>query len=189
MATFEKAIQTIFKHEGFRSDNPNDRGGITQYGISLRFLLSATQVSNDDNFLDGDINHDGVIDVNDIKAMSKKDAETLYRLYFWERNSYDLISDQSIATKIFDLCVNMGAIPANTIAQQSILAVLGLVLQQDGIMGIKTITAINMCKPNELMVALKANAACYYLSLIAKNPKLQVFKNGWLNRAFANPLD
>ena len=39
-------------------------------------------------------------------------------------------------------------------------------------------------EPRILLAALKSEAAGYYRCLVAKNPKLQKFLNGWLNRAY-----
>ena len=35
---FIKAIQYVLEHEGLLNDVKNDKGGITNYGISLSFL-------------------------------------------------------------------------------------------------------------------------------------------------------
>jgi len=33
---FDQAVEVILKHEGGLADNPNDPGGITNFGISKR---------------------------------------------------------------------------------------------------------------------------------------------------------
>lgn len=38
MRPFEDFVKVILKHEGGYVDHPNDPGGATKYGISLRFL-------------------------------------------------------------------------------------------------------------------------------------------------------
>ena len=40
MADFKQAIAKVLKNEGGYVDNPNDLGGTTNFGISLRFLQS-----------------------------------------------------------------------------------------------------------------------------------------------------
>jgi lysozyme family protein len=184
MAEFLVAIKTIFKHEGRFVDDPNDPGGATDYGISLRFLQSLGDLDHD-GWPDGDINKDGECNSEDIKALSIDDAERLYKIHFWDKVGYERIHDQSIATKLFDLCVNVGIVGANKIAQRSVRSATGITLEDDGMMGFRTIAALNMCTPQLLLVAIKSEAAGYYRSL----PKIlkDQFLKGWLNRAYSNP--
>lgn len=188
MADFYKALPTILLHEGLLVNNPKDPGGITNYGISLQFLLSTGDLDND-GYLDGDVNHDGVIDANDIKAMDQEKAAHLYKLYFWDKFGYGKLEDDAIATKIFDLCINMGALPAHRILQRGIRAAVGLKLQEDGILGLRTFAAVNMCKPPILLTALKSEAAGHYRSIRLKNNNQSEFIDGWLNRAYSNMVE
>jgi len=185
MSTFERAIPTVLYHEGRYVDHPCDPGGATNFGISLRFLMQTGDL-NCDGWRDGDINQDGVINAEDIKALSEERATELYRIYFWIKNNYGEIEDQAIATKIFDLAVNMGSYSANKVAQQAVRAASGLSLATDGIMGSQTFRGINYCKPNLLMVALKSEAAGYYRSIRYNGSK--DFIKGWLNRAYSNVI-
>ena len=61
MSLFELAIPVVLKHEGIMSDDGEDPGGITHYGISLRFLKTLAELDKD-SFSLGDVNHDGIID-------------------------------------------------------------------------------------------------------------------------------
>ena len=185
MAKFEDALPFVFKHEGRYSNDDRDPGKETNYGISLRFLMQTGDLDKD-GWPDGDVNHDGSVNADDIKLMTKDDAAKLYRLYFWDKNGYEKIGDQMVATKIFDLAVNMGSFAANKIAQRAVRAAVGLILPDDGIMGLKTLTGINMCKPDKLMVALKAEAAGYYRMISYKGAK--DFLTGWLSRAYSDVI-
>ena len=82
----------------------------------------------------------------------------------------------------------MGCTTANKLAQRAVRSTIGLNLIDDGIMGIKTSSGINMCKPAPLMAAIKASADGFYRSLVLKNPKLGKFLNGWLKRANDSPI-
>ena len=55
---FEEAIKVILKHEGGYSNDKDDPGGATDYGISLRFLQDH----------DIDLNGDGKVNEMDIKS-------------------------------------------------------------------------------------------------------------------------
>lgn len=185
MAEFSLAINTVFKHEGRYVDDENDAGGATNYGISLRFLLSTGDLDKD-GWRDGDINHDGDVNVEDIKFLSITDAEDLYRRYFWDKSGYDRIHDQVIATKLFDLAVNMGNHGANKIAQRAVRSAIGLKLDDDGILGLRSVAGINMSDPKILLPAIKSEAAGYYRAIRTKGAN--TFLKGWLNRAYSNPI-
>jgi len=57
MSRFDLAIPTVLLHEGVGCD-AKDRGGVTHYGISLRFLKTLDELGHDGFFI-GDKNHDG----------------------------------------------------------------------------------------------------------------------------------
>lgn len=183
MADFQKAVKTVLLHEGKLVDNKSDPGGMTNFGISLRFLEETGHLTSN-GWKDGDINHDGKIDWKDVNAMTEDKATQFYFEYFWKPNGYGKIESQEIATKIFDLAVNMGSYVANKVAQRAVRASIGLRLEEDGIIGLKTIAAFNMCKPEILMAALKAEAAGYYRAI--RYSGANNFSEGWLRRAYDN---
>ena len=183
MAELQKALPTLLLHEGGSVNHPDDPGGFTSYGISLRFLRQTADLDGD-SWPDGDINRDGDINATDIRLLTKQDAEKFYQLYFWDPNKYERIESQDIATKLLDFAVNMGGRWANRIAQRAVRATIGIRLKEDGIMGNKTLHAINMTNPDKLLVSLRSEAAGYYRLIAAMNPKLQSFLRGWLNRAY-----
>lgn len=184
MSTFELAIPTIFKHEGLFCDNENDNGGATNYGISLRWLKSIGDIDAD-GILDGDINHDSHVDINDVKAMSKADATKLYREYWWDKYQYSNIKVQQVATKIFDLAVNMGAEQAHKMAQRAVWSQYDYKsIEDDGILGNTSILYINNANKDCLLCSLRSEAANFYRLLISKNPALDKYRNGWMNRAY-----
>jgi len=170
MSSFDLAIPTILRHEGGLVDNPNDPGGITNYGVSLRWLKSKG--------LAGDLNHDGDVNAADIKIMTKIDAMEFYRKFWWDAYRYQFIVAQAVATKIFDAAVNMGAPRAHTLAQ----AVLGI--QQDGVLGPKSLAELNAMPSIKFIVAYQEQMAQFYRRLVVLNPARQEFLKGWLNRAY-----
>lgn len=188
MADFERAIKTVLAHEGRFVDHKSDPGGATNYGISLRFLLSTGDLDKD-GWPDGDINYDGEINVEDIKFLSIDDAKDLYRMYFWDKLRLDRLHADVIATKIFDIAVNTGNTPAIKIVQRAVRSAIGKNLIDDGIIGLQTISYINMCNTrfNEpLLAAIKSEAAGYYRAIRYKGSK--DFLKGWLNRAYSDPI-
>jgi len=168
MANFEQAIGTVLEHEGGYT---KDHAGATKYGITLRSL-------------DIDVDLDGDIDADDIWALGLEDAKAFYRRRWWDRYKYDLIGHDFIATKIFDLAVNMGARQAGKIAQRALRAY-GVVVKDDGILGPVSIEAINQAAPAKLLVAIRSEAAGFYRGLVIKTPEFEEYINGWLNRAYS----
>lgn len=179
-ASFDIAIQHILKHEGGYINHPNDPGGATNYGISLRFLADQGNL--------GDFNHDGNVNIEDIKMMKKQDAINVYKQLWWEKYNYGSLLDQTIATKIFDMSVNMGASRAHKIVQAALNDVFGLNLTIDGILGPSTRSIINQCTDDKEQIALTAICAHqfkFYTNLIAAKPNLAVFAKGWRTRAYS----
>lgn len=180
MSSFDIAIPVILKHEGGYVNNPNDPGGATNYGISLRFLADYPDI--------GDFDHDGDVDINDIAAMTQADAVNIYRAAWWDKFGYERINDQTIATKVFDLSVNMGAKRAHIILQTALNKAFGLQIPTEGNLGPMTCGAINSATDGEgeqqLLDVFCEETWGFYQRLIAKKPTLGVFAKGWKNRAY-----
>lgn len=174
-SNFDEAIKVVFKHEGYYSNDKDDPGGETKYGISLRFLKNERI----------DIDGDGDSDADDIKALTKTDADKIYFRKFWERNHYDALVEPAIATKMLDLAVNVGASRANKILKDSVNMFIDEQIPVDGILDKETIEIVNYIQPDELLNEIRLNQIAFYKGLVAKNPKLSKFLNGWLARAVA----
>jgi lysozyme family protein len=171
-ATFEKCIPVIMQHEGGSAytNHPNDPGGSTKYGISLLFLSKLS-------LLEGDIDHDGDIDADDIKQLSEPQADALYLKYFWNPLNIENLKNDLLILHIFDHGVNAGTRTAVKILQQLVR------VSPDGSIGSMTESAISIYSASHNIVGDYANARKrYYDSIIDKNLKLSVFKNGWYNR-------
>lgn len=178
MSSFDSAILTILEHEGGLANDPRDLGGTTKYGISLRFLKEIC-ADNSTLRIEYDLNADGLIDSDDICLLDKDAAMDIYKTHWWDNYRYQEILHQDIATKIFDLAVNMGPKNAHRCLQRAVRAATGKKIKEDGILGPITLGLTNQANPLALLASLRSEAAGYYRSL--KNPH---FENGWLNRAY-----
>jgi lysozyme family protein len=172
VANFDSAIQVILKHEGGLVDDPKDPGGITNYGISFRFLK--------DHAID--IDQDGDVDADDIRKLTPEQAMDVYKKYFWTPEHCAAITDDTAATKLFDMCVNMGLPRAARIAQAAAVA-LGKTIDVDGQLGPKSLEALNDCKGDELVKKMCEGQAQAYHDIVAARPASQKFLAGWLRRA------
>lgn len=192
MDRFEIAVQIVLEHEGGFVDNKHDPGGATNYGISLRWLNSI-------DLEDADVDRDGDVDADDIKAMTERQAKYFYQKYWWNKYRYYLIEDLSVATKVFDMSVNMGAKQAHLLLQRSLRAQ-DRVLKEDGVLGPNTLLAVNGAHSRSLVVGLRCTQAGFYRALVMRNNALRkarvkkdgrnyedfsVFLTGWLRRAYS----
>ncbi len=158
MRDFNKAFAFVMKNEGGYSNDASDAGGETKFGISKR------------SYPDIDIAH-----------LTEEQATEIYERDFWA--PYASFPDR-IATKVFDLAVNMGHRQAVLILQRVLRCCGALNVKDDGILGPVTRSAVQVAHQDLLMVALRSEAAGVYRLLAAKNPSQQKFLNGWLKRSY-----
>lgn len=181
-ASFNHAVRHVLEREGGYVNHKADPGGATNFGVSLRFLLSV-EPDLINYGLDFDFDNDGDIDADDIKAMTEQDAREVYFRFFWQRYGYKRIYDLDIATKVFDMCVNMGSKQAHKLVQRACRAD-GQVLVDDGVMGPNSFKAVNACQPLILLGAIRTEQKHFYLGLIDKKPAFAEFREGWIRRAY-----
>lgn len=165
---YETAFKEVLKWEGGFNEHPNDPGGATNFGISLRFYQE---------------NIDPMAGRLTILNLTKDDAKAIYKTHFWDKGGYDLLP-HIIGVKLFSFAINMGQKRANKILQRAIRAA-GKNIKDDGIIGKETLDALMVCDPYCVLAALKSEAAGRYRWLVLNNPNLKVFLTGWLNRAYS----
>jgi len=170
---FSKDVAQVIQDEGGLSINKADKGGITKYGISLKFLQE----------IGLDINKDGIINAEDILSLTPENAQQLYKIYFWDNLKIFTIDNQEIANKVFNLSVNMGGRQAIMLLQEAINFHVSPHIVVDGIIGKNTLAAIDKINPNVLLGDYGLVAKLYYERLVAQNPNYKIFLDGWLKRA------
>ena len=183
MSNFDWAVRCVLHHEGGWSDDPDDRGGATNFGISLRYLQARGDLDRD-GLPDGDMDGDGDVDADDIRATDRDAAIELYRTGFWLPNKCDKIKSSLCATKIFDMAVNMGSRQAWKLVQRSCVK-LGSTLTVDGVVGENTLNAVNSYHRTdyELIDVIRDRQANFYETIIERNPTQAKFRLGWRRRA------
>lgn len=157
MARFEAAIQFVLDNEGGYSNHAEDRGGATRYGITANVARAHGR---------------------NVESLTLADAKAIYEASYWR---FDGIVNQAVATKLFDICVNVGLAGGTRLVQR----VVGV--PDDGIFGAKTLAAINAHYPETVLRGLEMGVADYYAQICQRDPKQVVFLRGWIRRAFRRP--
>ncbi|HTZ78697.1 MAG TPA: glycosyl hydrolase 108 family protein [Stellaceae bacterium] len=160
---FDRAVAAVLAHEGGLVDDPDDPGGLTNFGISLRAYP--------------ELGADG------IRALTADAAAAIYRRDWWDRYGWgDLPAP--IAAKVLDIGVNIGAGPVHRLLQRALRAT-GADLVEDGVLGSATRAAAAAAEGAALLAALRSEAAAHYRLIVAARPASQRFLTGWLVRAYA----
>jgi lysozyme family protein len=187
MADFDKAFEVTMGHEGGYVHDPDDPGGETYKGVARdrhptwRGWGVIDKKKSEPNFpknLDGD---------EDLQECIKE----FYKLSFWDRIRGDEISDDDIATELFDTAVNMGVYWASMFLQQTLNLLnkeqrLYSDISEDGAIGRNTLKSLNTLlsydPPELVLLWLNVFQGCRYSSISKNNPKLEKYMRGWSKR-------
>ena len=162
MDRFKKFLDYIFEVEGGYTNDENDRGGATNFGIThydAKKYLGYT---------------------GDMRDFKKSDAEKIYEKVYYRGNHIDKITDDRVALSIFDWAVNSGG---KGIKKAQIVAnKFGANLIIDGIIGNKTLEAITAIEPEAFLKEYHEIQRTFYKNLAARDSSQEGFLKGWLNR-------
>lgn len=149
-------LKTIQKEGGYVND-PIDKGGETRYGISKR-SWPEVDVANLTIF--------GAIDI--------------YRKFYIAPLRIAEIDSIRVGWKIFDVGVNAGLVRAAKLTQEA----LGLPSSEiDGVIGSRTIRAINATEEAAFFMRFIPLLERFYEGIVERDPSQRRFLNGWLSRA------
>lgn len=167
--------------EGGFSNHRNDRGGATNHGITLSFLELLPD-GDLDGYLDGDINRDSVINIDDIRALNEAEAKPLYYRYLWKPSGCDELPF-AVALCLFDGLVNHKPGPAKRLLQ------MGLRVNADGIIGSLTRAAASRVAESpaaleDFLLEYLSHRAVFYNGLVTANSSQASFLRGWHRRLF-----
>ena len=160
MADFNKYAPKLLQLEGGFVNHPEDKGGITNCGITLETFRS---------FFGQDKT------VKDLQSMSYGSWKEIMKVGYWDKVKGDEIENQSLAELIADWCVNSGLS-----AIRKVQDVLGC--KPDGIVGPITLSLINSSDAEVLHERIWKARQQFYINIVKRNPRQKVFMNGWMNR-------
>lgn len=157
--TFDTMFKYILMVEGGYTNNKNDKGGTTNYGITKNVaLMYGYNVAN----------------------ITKEQAKDIYYKRYYLKNKLDKVHSNKIALSILDWNINSG-IWAIKKAQLT-LNNLGYMIRIDGIIGQKTIDCLNAVDVDVFLNEYHRIQELFYKAIVNNNPTQKVFLNGWLNR-------
>lgn len=176
-ANFEKALSQTLKNEGVVNgktgyvNNKKDSGGETNYGITANIAIKYGYQGK-------------------MRNIPFYVVKEIYYNKYWKKTNAANIQNFNLAFLLFDFAVNSGVANACKKLQTAINKVSGSKLVIDGIIGQKTINAIDKYIDNEnyhfyvnqLEKTYIAEILNYYTSL----SKFNIFGKGWINRVASN---
>lgn len=152
--------QIVDFFEGGLSDQANDRGGLTKYGVTLAALRSVSPTATADT----------------LKALTRDAAIELLTEEYALKPGISRITNDAVRFAAIDYAINSSPVTAIRALQKSV----GVVA--DGIFGTDTEAAVNRFDAVSLLRLLTAARLRHLGRLITKDPRQSVFASGWLNR-------
>ncbi|BCG50049.1 N-acetylmuramidase [Ralstonia phage RP13] len=174
MRNIETELDALIGREGGYTNNPNDSGGETIWGITKFVAQSFGYTSQ-------------------MKDMTRDQAKTIYRQRYWTQPKFDQVFtiNPDIAFEMFDTGVNMGTGVASKFLQRALnvlnnKATLFPDMIVDGVIGNMSLnslrTFLNLRKQDGVTVMLRmlnAQQSVKYIEIAEANVKNEEFEYGW----------
>ena len=159
---FDKAVSFVFKWEGYRSEIADDPGGLTIWGIShSAYPKIVDKLKNLD------------------REAAREEAAKFYKEQFWNKTGKNLKWPLNIS--LFNTSIQFGIKKAIRILQNTYNKVFGKKIETDGILGSKTINALNSLDSKEVVVVTLA-FIIEQLDWYNNSKNWKIFGLGWTNR-------
>lgn len=161
MADFLPAFEAMIRNEGgyVLHNVEGDRGGMTYAGIARNMNPQWPGWA--------------LIDAKqDVPAALVRE---FYKINYWAPIRGDELQHQSTAQAIFDFHVNAGAV-ARKLAQLVVGAT------PDGVIGAKTVAALNAYDPDKFVLAYALAKIARYRDIVTRDRTQGKFLLGWINR-------
>ncbi|MEG5552403.1 glycosyl hydrolase 108 family protein [Enterobacter wuhouensis] len=170
---FSTISSVILQHEGGYVNDPNDRGGETNMGITIATWRA---------YASGDLGIEATS--NTLRNMTKEQAEVIYYNHYWEPKGFCKLESTKIALMIYDWTITSGR--AITQIRKMLHNEYNINLVVNNTMDDDMIHCINAIEDQgQLLSRIAEIRKEYYRSLTITDgePNNQVrFLNGWINR-------
>lgn len=170
MADFEKALEFVLDNEGRTYEEPPHIDQPTNSGIIARDIAIYRGV---------DVH---TVTKDDIQLLSKAEIRGIYLTQYWEKLRMNEVKNTGIATCIFDTGVNRG-ISIGAKYTQKVCNALGSALVVDGVIGARTLAAVNSYQPKTFITHYEALVVAGYMALLEHKISFHKYEKGWLRRA------
>lgn len=180
MQTVRQIAEEIVVREGGFVNDPDDPGGATNYGVTIHTMRR----------LGLDLNHDGAVTVDDVRALTRAQAIDIFVRHYFEKPLIARLPEVLHAT-VFDMYVNAGANAIKIL--QRLLVDMGHPLTADGVLGPKSIDAARSAyadAPDHLADAYGIARRNYYFRIADRRAASRKYartraggKGGWIKRA------
>jgi lysozyme family protein len=161
MPCIAPVLDRIMRREGGWSDHPDDRGGQTNYGVTLWTLRSVEPDATED----------------DLRALSQDEAKQILHTIYWMEAKFDRLTvAPQVAELLLDTAVHSGAPNATKMLQRA------LGVKADGLIGPATAAAAFEVPQNQLMAELVSERMAFLFRLVQMDPSQGSFAVGWGNR-------
>lgn len=172
----EILLEDLLKKEGGYVNHPLDRGGATNYGVTLKTYRDL--YGND-------------LDENDLKNMTVDIAKDIYKHEYYLDPKIDKL-DNELQGIVFDMAVNHGPIKAVKILQSATNYFNTDQLKIDGHIGPKTIqmtTQTLLFYDKKFINKIVDNRVVFYKDIVDNDKTQKIFLNGWIQRADSFRVD
>lgn len=160
MAKAELLIPKIIRWEGGFVNDPDDAGGATNKGVTLATFRKF---------------YGAEATVQQLKRITDEQWLHIFEVGYWNIFKADDINDQSVANMCVDWLYNSGVA-----AIKRVQKIVGVV--DDGIVGPKTIGAINAKEAKPLFFQIRAARIAFVETIARNKPSQRKFLQGWKNR-------
>lgn len=158
-----EALFNIAKAKGYSND-PFDLGGPTMCGVTLSTYTSfRSSVAMPKPT------------IKELKAITYPEWLTILKIMFWNRWKADEINNDSVANILVDFVWASGKYGI-TVPQKA------LNVTADGIVGPKTLKALNSLEPRKAFDLIKSERVAYIDRICKARPANEKYRKGWLNR-------
>ena len=162
MDRFERIFDYLLRVEGGYTNDKNDKGGKTKYGIIEEEAR--------------DFGYKG-----DMQDLTIDFAKNIYLKKYYLGNKLDKVVNDKVALSICDWAVNSGRNGTKN-AQIAINQLTNANLDVDGIIGNKTLEALNAADPEKFLEVYHNLQRIYYKGKVEADRTQERFLTGWLNR-------
>lgn len=165
MADVTKLAPHILKWEGGFINDPDDLGGATNKGVTIKTYTFFRWRK-----------HQSTPTIDDLKNISDEEFTAILKEMYWDACRADRIESQSVANAIVDWAWNSGTVTAAKELQKA----LGVTV--DSVIGNVTLSAINSIDAETMFDLVQKTRIAYLERICVSRPANKKFMKGWMNR-------